>query len=155
MKFRSNLGIGARARRGSLIAAAVLFATAGIALAAKPVKNGHYAGTEAGRSTSTISFTVNASGKKVIDLDADTPFHCSGGCGGVGGAENGSAKISHRKGTFKAVIRILGPGLHPSVEGKDTITGKFTRGGGAKGTISSHFNHNGSIDETVHWTASS
>lgn len=144
-------GFGTRVRRGGLLAAVAVLSSAGIALASNAVAGRPYAGTYKGLPTDHITFTVNANGKKVIDVDANTPFHCSGGCGGVENATGGTAKIS-KKGTFKVTIKILGPGLHPTVEGSDTVKGKFLKHGKAKGTVTSHFLH-GSSGETVSWTA--
>lgn len=97
-------------------------------------------------------FKVSANGKKVIDLSADTPFKCSGGCGGVGSATAGTAKISS-KGTFKATLKIMAPGSTTKSEGTDTITGKFVSHGRAKGTVASHFKTGKSSDEKVSWSA--
>lgn len=122
----------------------------GLAFAAKPTKNATYDGSYTGRSTETLSFKVSANGKRISDIYVETPFRCSGGCGGAPSGENGSAKVTE-KGTFKSTMKLLGPGS-TKAEGKDTIVGTFERGGKAKGTVTSKF-YGSSIGETVHWTA--
>jgi hypothetical protein len=135
-----------------LIAAAVVFASAGVAVASRAIGGTSYSGTYAGRPTEGISFKVSANGKKVTNLTVDTPFRCSGGCGGVASPGPGVARIAGN-GTFKVTLHLyFPPGSHSS-EGTDTVTGKFLASGRAKGTVSSHFTH-GSGGETVSWTAS-
>ena len=136
----------------ALLATTAALATGGIAFAANASKGATYEGAYVGRPTFTISFKVSANGKKVIDLDAETPFKCGGGCGGVGSAENGSARIKRNK--FKVTIKIYGPGEPKSVEGTDTISGTFGKHGTAEGKVTSHFNKSSS-GETVSWTADS
>jgi hypothetical protein len=138
-------------RCGALAAAAVL-ASAGIALASSATKGASYSGHYKGRPTDTISFTVSASGKKVMDLFVTTPFKCNGGCGGVESPSGGSALIS-KKGKFKAKLKLMEPGTTKSF-GSDAVTGTFLKHGKATGKVTSHFNK-GSSGETVSWTATS
>ncbi len=138
-------------RCGSLAAVAVL-ASAGIALASSASKGASYSGSYKGGATEAISFTVSASGKRVMDLSVITPFKCSGGCGGVERPSGGSAPIS-KNGKFKAALKLMGPGSTKSI-GSDTVTGTFLKHGKAIGKVTSHFNA-GSSGETVSWTATS
>jgi hypothetical protein len=134
-----------------LIAAAVVFASAGMAFASRAIGGASYSGTYQGRPTEGISFKVSANGKRVTNLTVGTPFRCNGGCGGVASGGSGSTRITS-DGTFKVTLRLyFPPGSHSS-EGTDTVTGKFLASGRAKGTVSSHFTH-GSGGETVSWTA--
>jgi len=141
----------ARLLSGGLIAAAVVFASTGVAFASHAIGGASYSGTYKGRPTEGISFKVSANGKKVTHLTVDTPFHCNGGCGGVANGGPGSGRITGN-GTFKVTLQLyFPPGSHSS-EGTDTVTGKFLPSGRAKGTVSSHFKHGSG--ETVSWTAS-
>jgi hypothetical protein len=150
MHFPNKLG--ARLGSAGLITAAVLFASAGVALASRAIGDASYSGTYKGRPTEGISFTVSANGERVTHLRVDTPFRCNGGCGGVASGGPGSTRIAGN-GTFKVTLPLyFPPGSHSS-EGTDTVTGKFLSGGRAKGTVSSHFKH-GSAGETITWTAS-
>jgi hypothetical protein len=142
--------LGRRLGAGGAIAAGVALASAGIALASNAVKDGSYIGHYKGGMTEAISFQVSANGKRVVDLDAQTPFKCSGGCGGVPSVTGGSAKIS-KKGTFELKVKLVGPGSTKSF-GTDTITGTFQSHGRAKGKISSHFT-TGSFGSSATWTA--
>jgi hypothetical protein len=142
---------GARVRSVGLIAAAVVFASAGVALASHAIRGASYSGTYKGHPTDGISFTISANGKRLTHLRVATPFHCNGGCGGVANGGPGSARIT-RKGTFKVTLPLyFPPGSHSS-EGTDTVKGKFLSSGRAKGTVTSHFKHGSG--ETVRWTAS-
>jgi hypothetical protein len=144
--------LGARLRSLGLIAAAAVFASAGVAFASRAIGGASYSGTYKGRPTEGISFKVSANGKRVTHLTVETPFQCSGGCGGVATGGPGSAQIT-RNGTFKVTLQLyFPPGSHSS-EGTDTVTGMFLASGRAKGTVSSHFTH-GSGGETVSWNAS-
>lgn len=136
-------------KSGALAAAAVA-ASAGVALASHPIKGGSYSGHYTGRVTDTISFSVSANGKQVIDLSVATPFKCNGGCGGVESPSGGTAPIS-KQGKFKATLKLMEPGSAKSY-GTDTVTGAFLSRGKAMGTVTSHFNA-GSAGETVSWTA--
>jgi hypothetical protein len=129
---------------------AIAIASAAAALAANVINGGSYSGHYRGRPTDLISFEVSTNGKNVIDLHVDTPFKCGGGCGGVPSPGGGSARIS-AKGTFKATLKLAGPGS-TKVIGSDTVTGTFLRHGAAKGTVTSHFSSS-SAGETVSWTA--
>lgn len=142
----------ARLRRTGSVTAGVVVAGAGVALASHVLGGASYSGTYAGRPGEGLSFKVSANGKRVTNLTVSTPFHCSGGCGGVASGGPGSARIT-RTGTFKVTLQLyFPPGTHSS-EGTDTVTGTFLAGGRAKGTVSSHFKHSGS-GEKVRWTAS-
>jgi hypothetical protein len=136
-------------RRSSAAATANELASAGVALASNPIDNGHYSGHYPGRPTDSITFTVSATGKKVIDMDVSTPFKCSGGCGGVESGIGGTARIHKNK--FTATIKLYAPGTTKMLEGRDTVTGRFLKHFTAKGTVISHFLHDSG--ETVHWTA--
>jgi hypothetical protein len=135
---------------GGALTVAALLAMSGIALASNAVKGAAYSGHYTGRPTDLISFTVSASGKDVTDLYANTPFKCSGGCGGVESVTGVTARIS-KAGTFKATFKLTLPGQKASY-GSVTITGTFLKSGRAKGKITSHFKA-GSDGETVSWTA--
>jgi hypothetical protein len=144
--------LGARVRNTGFLAAVLVFATAGVALASHAIGGASYSGTYKGRPSEGLSFKVSANGRKVTHLIVETPFHCNGGCGGVASGGPGSARVS-KTGTFKVTLQLyFPPGSHSS-EGSDTVTGKFLASGRAKGTVSSHFTH-GSAGETVSWTAS-
>ena len=118
-----------RACRGVAIAVAATLASAGIALAAKQVKGATYIGYKgAAETVEAVSFKVSANGRKVIDLSVETPFKCSGGCGGVGSPTGGSARIS-RQGTFKVKLKIPAPGSRQKRgnrhrDGRSTPTGR-------------------------------
>jgi hypothetical protein len=148
MGIRKSLGT--RVCGGGVLAASAVLASAGIALASNPIDNGHYSGHYQGRPTDSITFTVSATGKKVIDIDVSTPFKCNGGCGGVESGIGGTARIHKNK--FTAKIKLHAPGTTNTLEGRDTVTGRFLKHFKAKGTVTSHFLHGGS-GETVHWTA--
>jgi hypothetical protein len=149
--MHSPTKLAARLRNAGLISAAVLFSTAGVAVASHAMRGASYSGTYKGRSTEGISFTVSANGDRVTHLVVTTPFRCAGGCGGVANGGPGSARIT-KQGTFKVTLQLyFPPGSHSS-EGTDTVAGRFLAGGRAKGTVSSHFTH-GSGGETVSWTA--
>lgn len=149
--MQSPRKLAARLRNAGLIAAAVVLASAGVAVASHAMGGASYSGTYSGRPTEGISFKVSANGEKVTHLTVSTPFHCTGGCGGVASGGPGSARIT-KKGTFKVTLQLyFPPGSHSS-EGTDTVAGRFLSGGRAKGTVSSHFKH-GSGGETVSWTA--
>jgi hypothetical protein len=142
--LRRRLGI------TGLLGCAAVLASAGFALAASPVKGGAYTGKYGDGAINAISFKVSASGTKVIDLYAQTPIKCAGGCGGFGSPSGGAAKIS-RKGTFKVTLPIKGLGGNKTI-GTDTITCTFRKHGKANGTVSSHFNSGSSSDRKVTWT---
>ncbi len=149
MKIRRALG--RRLWRCGALAAVAVLASAGIALASSTSKGASYSGSYKGGATEAISFTVSASGKRVMDLSVITPFKCSGGCGGVERPSGGSARI--KNGKFKAALKLMGPGSTKSI-GSDTVTGTFLKHGKAIGKVTSHFN-SGSSGETVSWTATS
>ncbi len=144
------------AAAGGLAAAAAL-ATGGVALATAPHKGWPYRTpllTKTG-----VQFKVSQSGKKVVELAAGVPVHCSGNAGGFPTPRNsGSGKITSA-GTFKVVLKLYPPG--PSgvaSDGTDTVTGKFVAGGKAKGKVTSHFDftsatcqrHHGQIHRDGH-----
>jgi hypothetical protein len=137
-------------RRGGALAAAAVLASAGIAFASNAISGASYTGHLNGEATETISFKVSTSGKRVIDLFADTPFKCSGACGGVPSVTGGSARIS-KNGKFRLTYKLKDAGSTKSF-GTDTISGTFHRHGLAKGTTASHFT-TGNFGETVSWTA--
>jgi hypothetical protein len=141
-----------RTRLGTtgLLGCAAVLASAGFALAASPVKGGAYTGKYSDGAVNAISFKVSANGKHAIDLAAETPIKCAGGCGGFSNASGGTAKISS-KGTFKVTLPIKGLGGTKTI-GTDTITGTFRKHGKANGTVSSHFNSGSSSDRKVTWT---
>jgi hypothetical protein len=148
MSIRHELG--RHLGRGGALAAATVLASAGVALASDAIRGASYSGHYQGRATDTISFTVSANGKRVVDLSVSTPFKCGGGCGGVESPSGGSALIS-KKGKFEATLKLMEPGS-TQVYGSDTVTGTFLKHGKAIGKVSSHFNR-GSAGETVSWTA--
>lgn len=135
--------------RGPVLVVVTALAWAGIALAATPVKGGSYTGTYKGTVGDSISFKVSSNGKKLTGLYVSTPFKCSGGCGGVPSGSNGSAKIT-RKGTFKAKLKLVGPGGTKPI-GTDTVVGRFLSHGRAKGTVTSHFSAGSGAKAS--WTA--
>jgi hypothetical protein len=136
--------------RVGAVAVSAALAISGIALASDAVKGATYSGHYAGRPADLISFEVSANGKQIIDLSADTPFKCNGGCGGVENASGGSATIK-KNGKFSVTVKLSLPGSS-TIYGTDTVTGTFLSHGRAKGTVTSHFN-GGSGGETVNWTA--
>ena len=138
--------------RGAIVALAAGAVGVGIASAAKQVRGATYVGHYKGASqigVAAISFKVSANGRKVIDLSVETPFKCSGGCGGVGTPVGGTAKIS-RNGTFKVKLKIPAPGGGKS-EGTDTVAGTFRAHRKASGTVTSHFTSGSGL--TRSWTA--
>ncbi len=135
--------------RGPALVVVTALAWAGIALAATPVKGGSYTGAYKGKVGDSISFTVASNGKKLTGLYVATPFKCSGGCGGVPSGTGGSAKIT-KKGTFKATIKLTGPGSTKAI-GTDTVVGTFLAHGRAKGTVTSHFSAGSGAKAS--WTA--
>ncbi|HTU80142.1 MAG TPA: hypothetical protein VMF09_15430 [Solirubrobacteraceae bacterium] len=137
--------------RGGVLTLTAMLASAGIALAAKQVKGAVYTGHWTGASVETISFKVSSNGRRVIDLSVTTPFKCSGGCGGVGRPNQGSARISSQ-GKFSATLEIPSPGSTSKSEGTDTITGEFHAHGTASGKVTSHFNA-GDAGTTTSWIA--
>jgi hypothetical protein len=137
--------------RAGVLALTAALTLAGVALASNATPGATYVGHYQGRPTDQISFKVSANGKQVIDLLLDTPFKCSGGCGGVGSPNAGTASIS-KSSKFKAVLKILAPGPGAKAEGTDTVTGTFGKHGEARGTVTSHF-YRSSSGETVSWTA--
>lgn len=135
------------------LAAIVALAVVAVASASSAVKGASYLGSYSDGATDAISFKVSANGKKVIDLAVSTPVKCKGGCGGIGSASPASASIS-KNGKFKVELNLVFPPGSNKSEGTETVTGKFLKHGVATGTVSSHFK-GGSIDRTVHWTATS
>lgn len=144
--------LASRISGAGLLAATATLAISGVAIASNATKGGSYVGTYAGASnTDSITFKVSSNGKQVVDLNVITPVKCNGGCGGFGTPITGSAKIS-KGGTFKVTLKIKAPGTSNQTEGTDKVTGKFLKGGRARGKVTSHFNH-GSSGNTVSWTA--
>ena len=133
------------------VAAVATLAVATAASASSAVKGASYIGSYSDGATDAISFKVSANGKKVIDLAVSTPIKCQGGCGGVGSASRTSASIS-KNGQFKVKLNLVFPPGSNKSEGTETVTGRFLKHDVATGTVSSHFKA-GSVDRTVHWTA--
>ena len=139
---------------GSVVVTAMAtLAVAATATASNATRGASYVGSYSDGATDAIAFKVSANGEKVIDLDVSTPVKCQGGCGGIGSASGASASIS-KNGTFKVKLTLVFPPGSNKSEGTETVTGKFLKHGMATGTVSSHFK-GGSIDRTVHWTATS
>ena len=137
---------------GALAAVATLSVTT-VAIASSAVKGASYVGSYSDGATNAISFKVSANGKKVLDLTVSTPIKCQGGCGGIGSASPASASIS-KHGRFTVKLNLVFPPGSNKSEGTETVTGEFLKHGIATGTVSSHFK-GGSVDRTVHWTATS
>ena len=124
--------------RGVLAVALVLLLVASIALAAKPKKGKTYIGQTKEKAAQSISFTVSKNGKSVTKLNAPIEQKCVGPVGGFGGINvkaPKSIKITS-KGTFKVVVKFVGITGNKKY-GKETVTGKFLKGGKEKGTIKS------------------
>jgi hypothetical protein len=113
----------------------------GEALAASQIKGASYSGQLAApRSEFTVNFKVSADGKRVTDLRIDnTPFYCSGG-GRAIPVNFASAAIS-KAGTFTSTGKYVieeGP-FKGQVGTRLKLTGKFAKGGGEQGTLTSTY----------------
>jgi hypothetical protein len=137
--------MGVRGLRPSrmLVAALVVgvLGCTGEALAASQIKGASYSGQLAApRSQYTVNFKVSADGKRVTDLRINnTPFYCSGGGGPVpvGFARVAISKAGTFTSTGKYVIDV-GP-LKGQVGTRLKLTGKFAKGGGERGTLTSTY----------------
>lgn len=136
-----------------ILGAVATLAVVTAASASNAVKGASYLGSYSDGATHAISFKVSTNGKRVIELDVSTPIKCQGGCGGIGSASPASAPIS-KNGRFKVKLNLIFPPGSNKSQGTETVTGRFLKHGKATGTVSSHFTA-GSIDRTVHWTATS
>jgi hypothetical protein len=131
-----------KAQRALLVAIAVgVLGYTGVALAANQIKGAGYSGQLAAPRTSyLVSFKVSASGKKVTALKiSNAPFYCSGG-GRPTPVSFASASIS-KAGTFTSTgkyVIVEGP-LKGQVGTKLELTGKFVKGGGERGTLTSTY----------------
>ena len=123
---------------GALAAAIASLLVVGIAVAAKPVKGDTYTGSTKQKFPQTISFKVSKNGKSVTSLNAPIVQKCVGPVGGFGGINAKAPKKIKitSKGTFKAVVKFVAINGSKSF-GKETVTGKFLKGGKEKGTIKS------------------
>jgi hypothetical protein len=137
MECRMTAATG-RSRTGRVVGLAVLAvlvigAVAAIAFAAAPVKGAKYSGHLKGQgSTTTVTFRVSASGKKVIGMRVKPyiPNRC--GSGGPPPPQTSKpAKI--KNGRFTATVKAQIP------EGvwSATVTGKFLSGGKEQGVVKS------------------
>jgi hypothetical protein len=120
----------------AVLAVLVIGAVAAIAFAAAPVKgakySGHLKGQKGQGSTTTVTFKVSASGKKVIGMRVKPyiPNRC--GSGGPPPPQTSKpAKI--KNGRFTATVKAQIP------EGvwSATVTGKFLSGGKEQGVVKS------------------
>ena len=126
----------------------------GAALAASALKGATYSGQLASPRTSyLVSFKVSASGKQVTGLTiSNTPFYCSGG-GRPVPVRFASAPIS-KAGTFTSTgkyVIVEGP-LKGQLGTKLKITGKFGKGGGEQGTVTSTYPKTPSCDGRSSYT---
>jgi hypothetical protein len=112
--------------------AAVSALVAGAAFAAKPAKGKTYSGRVTGSPTETVSFTVSKNGKRVTKLNVPIAIRCAGGFGGIVPKPPKKIKIT-KKGTFKRAVKVQG--VTGKSFGKETVTGKFLKGGKESGTI--------------------
>ena len=133
-----------RARKAHALLAAIavgVLGYTGVALAASQVKGASYSGALAApKNAYLVSFKVSANGKRVTALKINsTPFYCQGG-GPPTPVSFPSAAIS-KAGTFtSASKRVIGEGpLKGQVGTKLELTGKFVKGGGEQGTLTSTY----------------
>jgi hypothetical protein len=114
------------------LAVAATLATAGIALAAGPVKGAKYSGRVNVNATLTVSFKVSRSGKGVTSLKVSPSLPNRCGYGGPPPTQTSrSARIAHSKFTAK----ITETASSGTVIGTAKVTGKFLAGGKGKGSI--------------------
>ncbi len=122
--------------RASAIAGAGALGSAGIALAARPLKDTTYSGSFKGQTSDAVSFKVSANGKKVSGFSIATPpVGCQGG--EFGSATGGSGSIS-KQGTFKVTLSLVFAPAHRT-NGKLVVSGKFGKKGAESGQVSSIF----------------
>jgi len=145
-----NQDLAGRLLKAGLLTAAALVASATVALASNAVRGASYLGHFTGGATAAISFKVSANGSRLTELSVDTPIKCGGGCGGIPSGRAASVRI--RNGKFKVIVKLLALGSSSKVIGTDTVTGTFLKHGGARGTITSHFNSGGG-GRSESWTA--
>jgi hypothetical protein len=108
-----------------LVLTALLVATA-LALAAKPVKSGHYSGFVTGVTDETVTFTVSKDGKSIQRMRI-VPYVFSCGVGGPPPPESSKPASISSKGKFTAKV----------TQGalSATVTGTFLKNGRETGTI--------------------
>lgn len=117
-----------------------LIATAGVALAAKPMPS--YTFSTTGAATPSIYFKTSNTGKKLRMFEAGLAIKCNsslcGGFGGVSGFNLNSVKVS-KHGTFSVSGDILSAGApgHQKKLGTETVTGKFVSATKVTGKVTS------------------
>lgn len=125
----------------SAAVAAAVIATAGVAMAASPIRGATYSGTitrvPANNIVYGISFKVSANGKKVsgFKLPNGYPTYCEGG--GFGQAQSASAKVTG-KGKFTAKLPIYFAPAHQH-QGFVIVTGSFGKHGKVSGKVKTDF----------------
>ena len=124
------------ASRVILLSLAALFAVAGVAAAAQPVKGGKYSGTFTIAPSESVTFKVSKNGKKVTGLKVlpSAPNTCGSG-GPPPGQSSKAVKIS--KGKFTATVTYTtGTGF---VFAKAKVTGTFLKHRRERGTVRTRF----------------
>jgi hypothetical protein len=127
-----------RCQRVLILTAILAVATAGLALAAKPVKGARYRGaihwSRNAIDSFPIAFTVSKKGDKVqsFQLSDSFPVYCQGG-GFPAIGSGGSAKISKRE-TFTVKLPLTDPTTHKH-EGFVIVTGAFGTRGSVSGKV--------------------
>jgi hypothetical protein len=120
--------------RRALAAALISLLVAAAAFAAKPLKGKSYFGKVTSSPTDTLSFAVSKNGKRVTKLNVPLAIRCQSGFGGIKTKAPKKTKIT-KNGTFKAVVKAVSVTGKKSF-GKETVTGKFLKGGKERGKIS-------------------
>jgi hypothetical protein len=116
---------------GLAVSAAIL-STAGIALAAGPVKGAKYSGRVSATASLKVSFKVSRSGKKITALKVSPSLPSSCGFGGPPPTQTSKpAKIEHGKFTAKITEKASNGNLIETAK----VTGKFLTKGKEKGNI--------------------
>jgi hypothetical protein len=128
------------------LAVAAILATAGIALAARPVKGAKYSGPVDVTAALTLSFKVSGSGKKVTAIKVSPSLPNSCGYGGPLPTQTSNpAKIKHGKFTAKVTDTTTNGDVSTTAK----ITGKFLakrkEKGRIKATVPSNESCNGSF----------
>jgi hypothetical protein len=124
------------ASRSLPLAVLALLLVAAVAVAAKPVKGGTYAGTLTAAPSETVTFKVSQNGKKVSGLKV-SPFEPNT-CGAGGPPPPQSSKPAKiRKGKFTATV------IYKTTTGKVAarakVTGTFVKGRREKGVVKTAF----------------
>ena len=115
------------------LALAATIASAGIALAAGPVKGARYSGKVKVTATLTVAFKVSKSGQRVTSLKVSPVLPNTCGYGGPLVPKQSSKPATIKNGRFTA--KVTAKSTSGVVIGSATVTGRFLAHGKEAGTI--------------------